>query len=137
MPPEDRSHLRTAGAAALRARARPPDALSHPDRRAAEHAAGHRCGSGRTMRTVAAVLPRIGAALEVGDVGLEGPRDGEALVRLEASGVCHSDLNAADGTAETPCPAVLGHEGAGVVEAVGPDVTRVAPGDHVALSWMP
>ena len=59
------------------------------------------------------------------------------LVRLHASGVCHSDQNAFDGTAETRCPAVLGHEGAGVVEAVGVGVTRVAPGDHVALSWAP
>ena len=59
------------------------------------------------------------------------------LVRLHASGVCHSDQNAIDGTAETRCPAVLGHEGAGVVEAVGPRVTRVRPGDHVALSWAP
>ena len=59
------------------------------------------------------------------------------LVRLHASGVCHSDLNAIDGTAETPCPAVLGHEGAGIVEAVGPGVTRVRVGDHVALSWAP
>lgn len=59
------------------------------------------------------------------------------LVRLRASGVCHSDLNAIDGTAETRCPAVLGHEGAGVVESVGADVTRVAVGDHVALSWAP
>ena len=58
-------------------------------------------------------------------------------MRLVASGVCRSDYNAIDGTAETQCPAVLGHEGAGVVEAVGPGVTRVAPGDHVALSWTP
>jgi Zn-dependent alcohol dehydrogenase len=59
------------------------------------------------------------------------------LVRLRASGVCHSDQNAIDGTAEARCPTVLGHEGAGVVEAVGPGVTRVAVGDHVALSWAP
>ena len=58
-------------------------------------------------------------------------------MRLGASGVCHSDYNAIDGTAETRCPAVLGHEGAGVVEAVGAGVTRVAVGDHVALSWAP
>jgi Zn-dependent alcohol dehydrogenase len=51
--------------------------------------------------------------------------------------VCHSDYNAIDGTAETRCPAVLGHEGAGVVEAIGEGVTRVRPGDHVALSWTP
>ena len=62
---------------------------------------------------------------------------GEVLVRLHASGVCHSDLNAIDGTAETRCPAVLGHEGAGVVEAVGPGVGARAPGTHVVLSWMP
>jgi Zn-dependent alcohol dehydrogenase len=58
------------------------------------------------------------------------------LVRLHASGVCHSDLNAIDGTAATRCPAVLGHEGAGVVEAVGPGVA-LPVGTHVALSWMP
>ncbi len=58
------------------------------------------------------------------------------LVRLGASGVCHSDLNAVDGTSETRCPAVLGHEGAGVVEAVGPDVTLSA-GQRVVLSWLP
>jgi Zn-dependent alcohol dehydrogenase len=58
------------------------------------------------------------------------------LVRLHASGVCHSDLNAVDGTAETRCPAVLGHEGAGVVEAVGPGVA-LTPGTHVVLSWLP
>jgi S-(hydroxymethyl)glutathione dehydrogenase/alcohol dehydrogenase len=58
-------------------------------------------------------------------------------VRIHASGVCHSDLNAIDGTAATRCPAVLGHEGAGIVEAVGPGVTRVAPGQQVALSWAP
>ncbi len=88
------------------------------------------------MRTIAAVLPRTGAALEVCDVELDAPHAGEALVRLEASGVCHSDLNAADGTAETPCPAVLGHEGAGVIEAVGEGVA-LRPGTRVALSWMP
>ncbi|MDQ4019868.1 MAG: alcohol dehydrogenase catalytic domain-containing protein, partial [Actinomycetota bacterium] len=72
------------------------------------------------MRTRAAVLPRTGARLEVAELELAPPGPGEVLVRLHASGVCHSDLNAIDGTAETRCPAVLGHEGAGVVEAVGP-----------------
>ena len=88
------------------------------------------------MRTIAAVLPDTGAALEVGEVELDAPQSSEVLVRLEASGVCHSDLNAADGSAETPCPAVLGHEGAGVVESVGEDVP-LRPGTRVALSWMP
>jgi S-(hydroxymethyl)glutathione dehydrogenase/alcohol dehydrogenase len=72
----------------------------------------------------------------VTELELEPPREGEALVRLHASGVCRSDLNAIDGTVETPCPAVLGHEGAGVVEAVGPGVS-LAPGTHVVLSWLP
>jgi Zn-dependent alcohol dehydrogenase len=83
------------------------------------------------------VLERTGAPLEVQELELAPPGPGEVLVRLRASGVCHSDLNAIDGTAETRCPAVLGHEGAGVVEAVGPGVARVAPGHHVALSWAP
>jgi Zn-dependent alcohol dehydrogenase len=85
----------------------------------------------------AAVLERTGGPLEVHELELAPPGPEEVLVRLAASGVCHSDYNAIDGTAETPCPAVLGHEGAGLVEAVGPGVSRVAPGDHVALSWTP
>jgi Zn-dependent alcohol dehydrogenase len=70
------------------------------------------------------------------DLELAPPGPGEVLVRLEAAGVCHSDLNAIDGTAGTRCPAVLGHEGAGVVEAVGPGA-GIAPGTHVVLCWMP
>ena len=89
------------------------------------------------MRIRAAVLERAGAELALAELELAPPRAGEVLVRLHATGVCHSDLNAVDGTAETRCPAVLGHEGAGVVEAAGPGVTRVEPGDHVALSWAP
>jgi alcohol dehydrogenase len=85
----------------------------------------------------AAVLERTGGPLTVGYVELAAPGPEEVLVRLAASGVCHSDENAIDGTAETRCPAVLGHEGAGVVEAVGDHVVRVRPGDHVALSWTP
>jgi Zn-dependent alcohol dehydrogenase len=85
---------------------------------------------------LAAVLPRTGASLEVVDVDLAEPRAGEVRVRLHASGVCHSDLNAADGTAATRCPAVLGHEGAGVVIQAGPG-TRIKPGTPVAMSWMP
>lgn len=88
------------------------------------------------MRIRGAVLPETGAPLEIAELDLAPPGPGEVLVRLGASGVCHSDLNAIDGTAETRCPAVLGHEGAGVVEAVGPG-TSIAPGTHVALSWLP
>src|SRR6266852_549271 len=88
------------------------------------------------MRITAAVLPETSARIEVRDVELAAPHAGEVLVRLHASGVCHSDLNAVDGTSETRCPAVLGHEGAGVVEMVGAGV-QLRPGTHVALSWMP
>ena len=90
------------------------------------------------MTTIrAAVLEATGGPLTVCDLELAPPRAGEVLVRLRASGVCHSDQNAIDGTAATRCPAVLGHEGAGVVEAVGEGVRSVAVGDHVALSWAP
>ncbi len=89
------------------------------------------------MKVRAAVLEATGGPFHVQELDLAQPTEHEVLVRLGASGVCHSDLNAIDGTAETRCPAVLGHEGAGVVEAVGPGVKRVARGDHVALSWAP
>ncbi len=89
------------------------------------------------MKIRAAVLEETGGVFEVQELDLAPPGAGEVLVRLKASGVCHSDQNAIDGTAPTRCPAVLGHEGAGIVEAVGPGVTRVVPGDHVALSWAP
>lgn len=89
------------------------------------------------MTTVrAAVLPRTGGDLEIQELLLDDPRPGEVQVRMLATGVCHSDLNAIDGTAQTPCPAVLGHEGAGVVERVGTGVD-LAEGQRVALSWMP
>jgi Zn-dependent alcohol dehydrogenase len=85
----------------------------------------------------AAILPATGAALEIAAVELAPPGPGEALVRLAATGVCHSDQNAIDGTAPTRCPAVLGHEGAGTVVETGPGTTLVAAGDRVALSWAP
>jgi alcohol dehydrogenase len=78
----------------------------------------------------------VGAPLEVTTLDLAPPEAGEVLVRLRASGVCHSDLNAIDGTAATRCPAVLGHEGAGVVEQVGQGV-GLLPGTPVVLSWLP
>src|SRR4051812_42508519 len=85
----------------------------------------------------AAVLEAVGTAVEVGDVDLRGPGRGEVLVRVAACGVCHSDLSVIDGSFPSPLPVVLGHEAAGVVEAVGEDVTRVAPGDHVVLTPLP
>jgi alcohol dehydrogenase len=78
----------------------------------------------------------VGTPLEVTALDLAPPEAGEVLVRLRASGVCHSDLNAIDGTAATRCPAVLGHEGAGVVEQVGEGVDLL-PGTPVVLSWLP
>jgi NDMA-dependent alcohol dehydrogenase len=79
----------------------------------------------------------VNEPLAVEDVELEDPGAGEVRVRLEASGVCHSDWNVISGATPNPMPVVLGHEGAGVVEAVGTGVTQVAAGDHVVLSWLP
>jgi S-(hydroxymethyl)glutathione dehydrogenase / alcohol dehydrogenase len=70
-------------------------------------------------------------------VELAPPGPGEVLVRLAASGVCHSDWNVISGATPNPLPAVLGHEGAGVVEEVGEGVESLAAGDHVVLSWLP
>jgi len=71
------------------------------------------------------------------DIEVEAPRAGEIGLHMAASGVCHSDLSMRDGILPIPLPAVLGHEGAGVVTAVGPGVTDVAVGDHVVVSWVP
>ena len=89
------------------------------------------------MKVRAAVLGAVDAPLEIVDLDLDPPRAGEVLVRIAASGVCHSDVSTANGTIGTRLPAVLGHEGAGVVEAVGPAVASIAVGDHVVLSWNP
>ncbi len=75
--------------------------------------------------------------MAIEEIQLPRPAAGEVRVRMAAAGVCHSDLSLADGTLEQPVPAVLGHEGAGSVVAVGPGVTNVRPGDHVLLIWSP
>src|SRR5512144_1638587 len=86
----------------------------------------------------AAVLFEQGKPQRVEDVALEAPRTGEVSVRMAASGVCHSCLHAADGSWKgVPLPIVLGDEGAGVVETLGPGVTELKVGDHVVLSWAP
>lgn len=85
----------------------------------------------------AAVLTETGAPLQVREVDLPDPGPTQVRVRLAAAGVCHSDLSLADGTLRQPLPAVLGHEGAGTVEAVGAQVRDVAPGDRVLLNWAP
>jgi S-(hydroxymethyl)glutathione dehydrogenase/alcohol dehydrogenase len=87
----------------------------------------------------AAILRNTGDAdLEVrDDIELRPIGPGEVRVRITHSGVCHSDLSAMNGTIPQPPPAVLGHEGAGIVEAVGEGVTTVAPGDHAIIAWSP
>ena len=89
------------------------------------------------MTTVrAAVLREAGEPSRIETLELADPRVGEVRVRMQASGVCHSDLHVRDGDWPRPTPIVMGHEGAGVVEAVGPGVSDLAPGQPVALSWM-
>ncbi|MGP4045807.1 NAD(P)-dependent alcohol dehydrogenase [Streptomyces sp. 2A115] len=85
--------------------------------------------------TRAAVVESGGAPFALADVELDEPRANEALVRIVAAGLCHTDLGVASGGLPFPLPGVLGHEGAGIVEAVGADVTGVEPGDHVVLSF--
>lgn len=85
----------------------------------------------------AAVLRETGRTMAVEDVDLADPQPGEVLVRVEAAGVCHSDLHYMTGDLPTRLPIVLGHEGAGIVERVGAGVTRVAPGDSVVMTWRP
>ncbi|MGW2899612.1 Zn-dependent alcohol dehydrogenase [Streptomyces sp. NPDC001212] len=89
------------------------------------------------MAVRAAVLPAVGSPLEITGIELPEPGPGRVRVRLAAAGVCHSDLSLTNGTLRVPVPAVLGHEGAGTVVAVGEGVTRVAPGDTVVLNWAP
>ena len=97
----------------------------------------------RAARRCSREDPRRGARgdgrrVRSAELDLAPPGPGEVLVRLQASGVCHSDFRTrSTARRQTRCPAVLGHEGAGVVEAVGAGVSRVAVGDHVALSWAP
>jgi S-(hydroxymethyl)glutathione dehydrogenase / alcohol dehydrogenase len=81
----------------------------------------------------AAVLYQSGSPLRVLDIQIEPPRRGEVLVRVAAAGVCHSDYHVMRGDLLAPLPAILGHEGAGVVEEVGEGVTTVSPGDHVIM----
>src|SRR5438309_8812422 len=76
-----------------------------------------------------------GAEVEVTRVLVPDPGPGEALVRVQACGVCHTDLHYREGGIGDDFPYLLGHEAAGVVEAVGQDVTGVAPGDFVILNW--
>src|SRR3990167_3959527 len=97
------------------------------------------------MKTRAAVLTRIGAPapyatsrpLEITEVELAPPGPGEVLVRVAAAGLCHSDLSIINGDRPRRTPIVLGHEAAGVVEALGEGVIDLEPGDHVILLFVP
>ena len=83
------------------------------------------------MKTKAAVVYEVGKPIEIEELELDGPKDGEVLIRYTHAGLCHSDIHVSHGDLEARLPMVLGHEGAGVVEEVGPGVTRVKPGDRV------
>jgi len=81
------------------------------------------------------VARSVGAPVEVTTITVPDPGPGEALVQVQACGVCHTDLHYREGGINDDFPFLLGHEAAGVVAAVGPDVTDVAPGDFVILNW--
>jgi len=89
------------------------------------------------MKFRAAVLNEVGAALTIDTLAMAPLQANDVLVRVRASGLCHTDLEVIQGTLAYPMPIVLGHEGAGVVEAVGSAVSRVKKGDHVICSWNP
>jgi aryl-alcohol dehydrogenase len=88
-------------------------------------------------REITAAIVREKGWFELGTVLIEQPRPEEVLVRIVATGLCHTDLVVRDQVYPVPLPVVVGHEGAGIVEAVGSAVTKVEPGDHVALSFLP
>ena len=89
------------------------------------------------MKIQAALLHQPNTPLQIETLDLDSPGKGEVLVRIAASGVCHSDYHVMNGATKHPLPAVLGHEGAGVVEAVGTEVSQVHVSDHVVLNWAP
>ena len=88
------------------------------------------------MQTKAAVVREINK-LTLETIELAPPKAGEVLVKMKAAGVCHSDLHTYQGELRAQPPLVLGHEGAGIVEAVGEGVTRVKPGDRILINWVP
>jgi aryl-alcohol dehydrogenase len=87
------------------------------------------------MRATAAIFEKLCTPLGVTEVEIDEPGPGEALVKIVATGVCHTDALARDGDMPFPAPGVLGHEGAGIVEAVGAGVTNVVVGDKVVIGW--
>src|SRR5947199_10502604 len=87
------------------------------------------------MQITAAVVREKSAPFTIDQLDLDEPRHDELAVRIVASGMCQTDLHGRDGYYDTPYPAVYGHEGAGIVQAVGKAVTKVAAGDHVVISF--
>ena len=90
------------------------------------------------MKTRAAIAWKAGAPLTIEDVDLQGPKAGEVLIEVKATGICHTDYYTLSGAdPEGIFPSILGHEGAGIVVDVGPDVKSLRPGDHVIPLYTP
>ena len=89
------------------------------------------------MRMKAAVMHAVNEPLVVEEIDLDPPKAGEVLIKLVATGVCHSDARTLSGENPRPVPGILGHEGAGIVQEVGEGVKSVVPGDHVVLTFLP
>ncbi len=89
------------------------------------------------MEARAAIFVGVNQRFQLGKVEVAQPKSAEVLVRMVASGVCHTEASVVNGSLPHAVPAILGHEGAGIVEAVGPGVTKVKPGDHVVVAALP
>ena len=89
------------------------------------------------MKMKAAILWGTGEPWSVEEVELDGPKEGEILVSFEATGLCHSDHHPRAGDIPIALPVVGGHEGAGIVQEVGPGVVGLKPGDHIVASFLP
>jgi threonine dehydrogenase-like Zn-dependent dehydrogenase len=89
------------------------------------------------VKTKAAVLTELHKPFEIIELDLDGPKDGEVLIRYVAAGLCHSDMHLSNGDLPPRFPIVGGHEGSGIIEEVGAGVTKVKPGDHVVCSFIP
>jgi len=89
------------------------------------------------MNFSGAVLREVGLPLQIETLSLKGLLDKDVIVRIKATSLCHTDLEAVEGALGTPVPFIPGHEAAGIVESVGKDVSKLKPGDHVVISWNP
>ena len=89
------------------------------------------------MNITAAVVREKSGRFILENLEMDEPRDDEVVVRITGAGICHTDLVCRDQYYPVPLPSVFGHEGSGVVEEVGAGTTKVEPGDHVVLTWLP